>query len=262
MQIRNFLGLSTRQAAITFDISAAENLSIDSFNRGNGTYPGIQLLSCHNATLRGIRGESEVYGSHCANKGFVILAGCQSVVVNGIEIEIPTVNVGGGNYFAVVQNNSTGQCFVTSLFIRGAVTNTSGTMCALLGASGCSIVMANNFNITSPAILRPEYEPYTITSTIYWTENYHPNATTTGTVTLVSNTDASVQRFTTTLTGNLIVTLSTAIAYTGQKFRIIAPAALGGFSFTANSKSMTAGQWADFMFDGSAWQEIAGGTLL
>lgn len=93
-------------------------------------------------------------------------------------------------------------------------------------------------------------------------DSYNANATTTGAVTLTTLTDATVQRFTTTLTGNLTITLSATRAYVGARFRVIAPAALGGFTFTVNSKGLTANQWYEAMYDGSAWVEVAGGTLI
>lgn len=94
------------------------------------------------------------------------------------------------------------------------------------------------------------------------TESYAPNATTTGAVTLTTLTDATTVRFTATLTGNLTVTLSATRAYTGAKFRVIAPASLGGFTLTVNSKSMTANQSYEADYDSAAWVGVAGGTNL
>lgn len=91
--------------------------------------------------------------------------------------------------------------------------------------------------------------------------NYNANATTTGAVALAPLTDANIQRFTTTLTGNLTITYGTTNAYKGMLRRTISPAALGGFTFTASGKSLTASQWVEHVYDGSAWQEAAFGSL-
>ena len=92
-------------------------------------------------------------------------------------------------------------------------------------------------------------------------DNYNANATTTGAITFQTLTDASHQRFTTTLTGNVTITLGTTNAYKGARRRTVSPASLGAFTFTCSGKSMTAGQWVDHEYDGSTWQEMAFGTL-
>jgi hypothetical protein len=92
-------------------------------------------------------------------------------------------------------------------------------------------------------------------------ENYNANATTTGAVTLAALTDANIQLFTTTLTGNLTLTYGTTNAYKGMKRLTASPAALGGFTFTASGKALTASQWVTHVYDGAAWQEMAFGSL-
>ena len=85
----------------------------------------------------------------------------------------------------------------------------------------------------------------------------------TGTRALVPCTDAPIQLLQTVLTNNLAVTLSTTGAVAGlTKWRIVAPSGLGGHTLTVGGKSLTANQWIDFDFDGSAYQETAAGTLI
>lgn len=95
----------------------------------------------------------------------------------------------------------------------------------------------------------------------------HGNLATTGAVSLVSLSNASIQDFSgVTLTGDTTVSVSSVGRYTGLFFRIVSPASLGGHVFnvalTAGNKSLTANQWIDVQWNGAALVQIAGASLL
>lgn len=85
-----------------------------------------------------------------------------------------------------------------------------------------------------------------------------------GAVTLTVGTNNKTEIFSTALTANRTVTLSTSNATNGNRFRVVrASTCTGAFNLTVNGVALTAaGQWIEFMFDGTAWVEIASGTLL
>ena len=81
--------------------------------------------------------------------------------------------------------------------------------------------------------------------------------------TLTSLVSAEEQKHTGTLTANRAVTLSTANAYAGARFRI---ARTGGGAFTLDVgtgplKSLATGTWGEFIHDGAAWYLAAYGAL-
>ncbi len=84
--------------------------------------------------------------------------------------------------------------------------------------------------------------------------------------TLTIGSDASTQIWATVLTADRSVTLDTTGAYKGAKWRVVRKAsATGAFNINVGSgplKAMaTAGSFADFEYDGSAWFLSAYGTL-
>lgn len=89
---------------------------------------------------------------------------------------------------------------------------------------------------------------------------------TTGTVALTAS-DATVQRFQTTLTGNVTVTLPTTNISTGHTFRIIRSAA-GAFTLTVSTIAAPANKvfasatqgWVEVMYNGTSWEQIAADT--
>ena len=82
-------------------------------------------------------------------------------------------------------------------------------------------------------------------------------------VTLTVGTDATTQRFATTLTANRTITLSTTGAINGDCFRIVRTG-LGAFTLDVGGlktiPSATAA-WAEVEFDGSAWVLTGYGVL-
>jgi hypothetical protein len=81
--------------------------------------------------------------------------------------------------------------------------------------------------------------------------------------TLTTLTSAEEQKHTGTLTTNRAVTLSTANAYAGARFKITRT---GGGAFTLDVgtgplKSLATNTWAEFVCDGSAWYLAAYGAL-
>lgn len=81
--------------------------------------------------------------------------------------------------------------------------------------------------------------------------------------TLTPGTDPRNQRFTGTLTADRAITLATATAKRGSKFRITRTGA-GAFNLNVGTgplKAMATNTWADFEFSGTAWQYMAGGAL-
>lgn len=82
-------------------------------------------------------------------------------------------------------------------------------------------------------------------------------------VTLVVGVDARTQRFATTLTANRVVTLSTAGAFDGDKFRVVRTG-LGAFTLDVGGlktiPSATAA-FVDVAYDGTAWRLIGYGLL-
>lgn len=85
-------------------------------------------------------------------------------------------------------------------------------------------------------------------------------------VTLTAGKNALVQRFATVLTADRAVTLSTTGAYTGAAFRIVREAtATGAFNLNVGTGPLkalgTAGTWVDVVFNGTAWQLTAYGSL-
>jgi hypothetical protein len=81
--------------------------------------------------------------------------------------------------------------------------------------------------------------------------------------TLTAGSDAPIQRWATTLTGNRTVTLSTTGAANGDTFRIVRTG-LGAFTLDVGGlktiPSATAA-WVDVAYDGSAWVLVGYGTL-
>jgi len=81
--------------------------------------------------------------------------------------------------------------------------------------------------------------------------------------TLTAGTDATTQRWATTLTTNRAVTLSTTAAVNGDRFRIVRTG-LGAFTLDVGGlktiPSATAA-WVDVEFDGTAWRLTGYGTL-
>jgi hypothetical protein len=75
-----------------------------------------------------------------------------------------------------------------------------------------------------------------------------------GNITFTVLANANIQMFQSTLTGNVAISLSSTRVYAGAYFRVIAPSSLGGFSFTIQGQSLTAGQYASFLWNGSVWQ--------
>lgn len=82
-------------------------------------------------------------------------------------------------------------------------------------------------------------------------------------VTLTAYTDKITQRFTTTLTADRAVTLSTTGAVEANRFKIARPAT-GAFNLNVGTgplKALAAGTWCEVEYDGSAWQLVANGSL-
>lgn len=82
-------------------------------------------------------------------------------------------------------------------------------------------------------------------------------------VTLVTGVDAANQRFATALTANRVVTLDTASAYAGARFRVIRTG-LGAFTLDVGGlKTIPSGTAAfvDVVHDGTAWRLAGYGTL-
>lgn len=81
--------------------------------------------------------------------------------------------------------------------------------------------------------------------------------------TLTAGTDATTQRWATTLTANRTITLSTTGAVNGDRFRIVRTG-LGSFTLDVGGlktiPSATAA-WADVEFDGTAWVLTGYGTF-
>lgn len=94
--------------------------------------------------------------------------------------------------------------------------------------------------------------------------NINNNSTSTGSFSLYSNIDKSLQRFVGVLTGNITATLDTASARIDDVFHIIMPASLGGHTFSvvgSSTTSFSANDWVRYQFDGSAWQIVARGNV-
>jgi hypothetical protein len=92
-----------------------------------------------------------------------------------------------------------------------------------------------------------------------------PGVTTVGDAdaTLTARTSAGNQNWSTTLTADRAVTLSTTGALTGDVFRISRPAS-GAFNLNVGSgplKALAAGTWCEVTYNGSAWVLTAAGTL-
>jgi hypothetical protein len=70
------------------------------------------------------------------------------------------------------------------------------------------------------------------------------------------------QRWDTTLTADRAVSLGTATAWNGARFRIVRTAT-GAFSLNvgAGLKALSADTWCDVEYDGSAWILTAYGSL-
>ena len=84
-------------------------------------------------------------------------------------------------------------------------------------------------------------------------------------VTLTAGKNALVQRWSTAITADRAVTLSTTGAYTGASFRIVREAtATGAFNLNVGTgplKALAAGTWCDVTFNGTAWQLTGYGSL-
>ena len=83
--------------------------------------------------------------------------------------------------------------------------------------------------------------------------------------TLTVGTSEQTNQWNTPITADRAVTLSTTGAVSGSKFRIVrTAAATGAFNLNVGTgplKALTAGQWCDVEYDGSAWMLTAFGSL-
>lgn len=82
-------------------------------------------------------------------------------------------------------------------------------------------------------------------------------------VTLTPYTDKVTQRFTTTLTADRTVTLATAGAVEGNRFRIVRPAS-GAFNLNVGAgplKALAASTWCEVEYDGAAWNLVSYGSM-
>jgi hypothetical protein len=83
--------------------------------------------------------------------------------------------------------------------------------------------------------------------------------------TLTLGTSESTVQWNTILTADRAVTLSVAGAYNGARFKVVrTAAATGAFNLNVGTgplKALTAGQWCEVEYDGSAWMLTAYGTL-
>lgn len=79
--------------------------------------------------------------------------------------------------------------------------------------------------------------------------------------TLIALSNAPTQIMQGTLSVARAVTLSTANAYRGAKFRVKREAG-GLFSLVVNGIGLSLNSWADFEFDGTQWIQTASGGLL
>lgn len=83
--------------------------------------------------------------------------------------------------------------------------------------------------------------------------------------TLTVGTHEQTQRWNTAITADRAVTLSTTGAHNGAKWHIVrTAAATGAFNLNVGTgplKALTAGQWCEVTFDGSAWILTAFGSL-
>ncbi len=90
------------------------------------------------------------------------------------------------------------------------------------------------------------------------------NTTTTGAQTVYVNLNPETQFMTTTLTGDVTITLDTTVARIGDKFRVVSPASLGGHTLNvvgAATTSMAASTWLEEQYDGSGWLVISKGSV-
>lgn len=83
--------------------------------------------------------------------------------------------------------------------------------------------------------------------------------------TLTAGTSEQTNQWNTPITADRAVTLSTTGAVNGNKFRIVrTAAATGAFNLNVGTgplKALTAGQWCDVEYNGSAWMLTAFGSL-
>ena len=85
-------------------------------------------------------------------------------------------------------------------------------------------------------------------------------------VTLTAGKNALVQRWSTAITADRAVTLSTTGAYTGASFRVVRESTCtGAFNLNVGTGPLkalgTSGTWCDVAFNGSTWQLTAAGSL-
>lgn len=90
---------------------------------------------------------------------------------------------------------------------------------------------------------------------------YAYNPGTIGNIVFNNTSDANVQKFLAALTGNVTVGYTLNGAVNGMSKRTISPPNLGGFTFKVQGRAMSVNQWIDHIFDGTAWQETAAGSL-
>jgi hypothetical protein len=85
-------------------------------------------------------------------------------------------------------------------------------------------------------------------------ESFFARGDTFGNISLTVLKNSNIQMFTGGLTGNVVVSLTNVNTYPGSYFRVIAPGAMNGFSFTVQGQALTSGQYASFLWNGSTWQ--------
>jgi hypothetical protein len=82
---------------------------------------------------------------------------------------------------------------------------------------------------------------------------------------LIVGTSNTTNVWSTAITADRAVTLSTTDAYNGAKFRIVrAATATGAFNLNVGTgplKALAAGQWCDVEYNGTAWALTAFGSL-
>jgi hypothetical protein len=147
----------------------------------------------------------------------------------------------------VICNQNNGSMYTCT---TAGTTGASGT-----GPSGTGIGITDGTSVWGYVGLGVQWAPKT-------QDTYAADASTGGTAALTVIASATVQRLTGTLTSNLIRTLSIVGAWSGAKFRVVNSSAMGSYTVTVGGKSLLASAWVEFMFDGTAWQEVGAGTLI
>lgn len=238
-------GIVLTNEAVMFDINNVDVYDSDSI--------GMQIGLDSNIFSPKRRQIGSIRNSHIAGSGSnsgIVVDNAEMVTVSTCRFGYETNHDGKSETTQTGAINCQGTAVVRAVdnFVAGVA---SGN--AYLSATGAKGILVN------PRGIRTASSLWRLESSTQWVSTNVGDAN----KTLIAVTHASTQRWTTALTANRTVTLSTSGALHGDKFRVVRTG-LGAFTLNVGGlKTIPASTaaWVDVEYTGSAWILTGYGTL-